>query len=125
MPEGALLHFAGSDAPHVRYRFSAWWFGQEAREVRCWFWGDLDFAGMQILKSLRVRFGDVRAWEPGYAPMLQALRTRGSHAAGTQSKGQVDPGETGCPYADVHLLPAIRIHGFMDQESQVDAEGPY
>lgn len=115
-PEGALLHFAGTDARDVRDRFNAWWFEQEARSTRCWFWGDLDFAGMQILKALRARFGDVRAWEPGYAPMLEALRVSGGHASGPNAKGQVDPGETGCPYADAYLLPAIREHGLMDQE---------
>ncbi|HEX7116077.1 MAG TPA: hypothetical protein VF193_13175 [Steroidobacter sp.] len=121
-PEGALLHFAGADAPHVRDRFSAWWFGREARDLRCWFWGDLDFAGMQILKALRMRFGEVRAWAPGYAPMLEALRSRGEvgRPEGVHLRGQIDPGETGCPYADEHLLPAIRAHGPLDQESLVD-----
>jgi len=121
-PEGALLHFAGADVPHVRDRFAAWWFGREARNVRCWFWGDLDFAGMQILKALRMRFGEVRAWTPGYAPMLKALRSKGEggQPEGVQLRGQVDPGETGCPYADEHLLPAIRAYGPLDQESLVD-----
>jgi len=121
-PDGALLHFAGADAPHLRDRFGAWWFGREAQDVRCWFWGDLDFAGMQILKALRMRFGDVQAWAPGYAPMLEALRSKGEGRQPdcVRLRGQVDPGETGCPYADEHLLPAIRAYGSLDQESLVD-----
>ncbi len=83
------------------------------------FWGDLDFAGMQILKSLRERFPNIQAYAPGYAPMLEMLKKGMSHAAEMANKrGQIDPEMTGCEYADIQLLPAIRKYQeFVDQEA--------
>jgi Wadjet anti plasmid transformation system JetA-like protein len=114
--DGALLHFAGAGAARLREHFEAWWFDEQTPPGPCWFWGDLDFAGMQILKSLRSRFGAVAAWRPGYAPMLDTLRAQGGYSSRSGSKGQSDPGSTGCPYADEVLLPAVREHGQLDQE---------
>ncbi|HEY6645354.1 MAG TPA: hypothetical protein VIZ63_24710 [Povalibacter sp.] len=72
---------------------------------------------MQILKALRARFGDVTAWRPGYEPMLAALGTTGGYRdRSDEVVGQMDPGITGCGYADQVLLPAIREHGRIDQE---------
>jgi hypothetical protein len=113
--DGVLLHYAGSGVA-LQPGFEAWWFGQstvpDAIHADLRFWGDLDFAGMQILKSLRERFGDVRAWQPGYAPMLARLQ-QGGHA---REAAQFDVGATGCDYADSCLLPAIRQWGRLDQE---------
>ena len=115
---GALLHFAGPGAPQRRVAFERWWFEAAAPAGPCWFWGDLDFAGMQILKSLRNRFPGLAAWRPGYEPMLQRLRRQGGYrSAGGTEPGQSDPQRTGCPFADTELLPAIREYGQLDQES--------
>jgi hypothetical protein len=115
--QGARLHFAGPGIDQ-RGRFERWWFDDEPFAPGCYFWGDLDFASMQMLKSLRQRFGDVRAWKPGYEPMLAALRAAGAGAR--LIEGQVDPETTGCDFADGVLLPAARKLGFWDQESMVD-----
>jgi hypothetical protein len=118
--QGVRLHFAGSGIDQ-RQQFERWWFDDEPCVRECYFWGDLDFAGMQMLKSLRQRFGDVRAWKPGYEPMLAALRAAGEGTQALDSRaGQVDPETTGCDFADRVLLPAVREHGFWDQESMVD-----
>jgi hypothetical protein len=94
----------------------SWLFG--AVEVPVSFFGDLDFAGMQILASLREVFPGASAWQPGYRALTR-LMTQGGHLPDQASKGrQVDPGETGCSYADRELLPAMRQHGrFVDQEA--------
>lgn len=115
---GVRLHFAGPGIDH-RQRFEDWWFDDASFEQQCYFWGDLDFAGMQMLKSLRQRFGDVRAWRPGYEPMLETLRATGVQPVEGRAE-QADPQTTGCDFADRVLLPAIREHGFWDQESMVD-----
>lgn len=83
------------------------------------FWGDLDFAGMDILKELRVVFPEAQAWKPGYDALLDRLYLGESHAPDEAKKsGQNDPGETGCRYADGVLLPALREYvRFVDQES--------
>ena len=120
-PGGAILHYAGpgagGGASSILRQFESWWFEQGEALGPCAFWGDLDFAGMQILKSLRGRFGDVSAWQPGYAPMLAALcREGGYSSAGMPGRKQIDPETTGCAYADELLLPAIRKWGQLDQE---------
>lgn len=114
---GALLHFAGATAAQAD--IERWWFGDGPPIGPCHFWGDLDFPGTQILKSLRQRFGDVTAWQPGYAPMVEALREAGGYRSSA-----IDPQDlalTGCPYADEVLLPAIRAAGQIDQEFPPDA----
>jgi hypothetical protein len=79
---------------------------------------DLDF-GMQILKSLRSRFEDLEACPVGYESLRIQLQVGGGHGTrADDSKAQVDPVLTGCPYADSVLLPAIRRRGRMDQESR-------
>ncbi|UWN48542.1 hypothetical protein ASALC70_00726 [Alcanivorax sp. ALC70] len=82
------------------------------------FWGDLDYAGLGILAALRQSLPHLRAWQPGYRPMLEALLNGDGHTPEQARKqGQTDPGQTGCDYTDQQLLPALRVHGrFLDQE---------
>lgn len=112
--DGVLLHYAGVGADDERERFERWWYEDEPGTTEVYFWGDLDFAGMQILKALRARFPRAAAWRPGYAPLLTALQS--GHAQANADRGQIDPGATGCVYADEYLLPAIRQCGAIDQE---------
>jgi hypothetical protein len=116
---GAQLHYAGPGLRELASRFDAWWYDGETGFGPAWFWGDLDFAGMQILKSLRRRFENLEAWPVGYEPLRAQLEVGGGHATrANDSKGQIDPILTGCAYADSELLPAIRRHGRRDQESR-------
>jgi len=115
---GSLLHYAGAGRLEFAERFDSWWYDNGAAFGPSWFWGDLDFAGMHILKTLRDRFAGLCAWAPGYESMRVQLQMRGGYGARIDDdKGQVDPILTGCPYADSALLPAIRRHGQLDQES--------
>lgn len=93
-----------------------WLFGRSKLPVR--FFGDLDFAGMQILASLREVFPDAGAWQPGYADLLVVVSSGGGHLPEAANKErQTDPGDTGCAFADDALLPALRKFGrFVDQE---------
>jgi hypothetical protein len=116
---GSLLHYAGPGSRELAARFDAWWYDGGTGFGPVWFWGDLDFAGMQILKSLRGRFEELEAWPVGYEPLRIQLEIGGGHGARVDdSKGQIDPVLTGCAYADGVLLPAIRRHGRRDQESR-------
>jgi hypothetical protein len=114
--KAALLHYNGNNTD--RTAFESWWFEPSASPPGpVNFFGDLDFSGMGILASLRQRFGEVNAWQAGYRPLLERIRNQGGHSAEAADKQlQIDPGTTGCPYADGVLLPAIREHGFIDQE---------
>jgi hypothetical protein len=111
--DGALLHFCGPGIAGSREHFADWWFGT-GMPLPTAFWGDLDFSSMQMLKTLRTRFDATCAWPMGYRPLLERAAARGSHR--TEGHGQVDPGTTGCEFADAELLPAIRVHGFVHQE---------
>lgn len=93
-----------------------WLFGSEELPVS--FFGDLDYAGMQILANLRTVFAGAQAWQPGYVQLSAMLESGGGHLPDQASKGlQQDPGTTGCLFADGQLLPLMRRQGrFVDQE---------
>ncbi|MEJ2609271.1 MAG: DUF2220 family protein [Candidatus Thiodiazotropha sp.] len=115
--EGVCLHYSGPGQAEWQESFEAWWFDQAPPFGPLAFWGDLDFSGMGILSSLRQRFGEVNAWEPGYRPLLKCLRNGGGHTLEAADKqSQNDPGKVGCEFADQELLPAVRAFGGVDQE---------
>lgn len=117
--QGVCLHYhRGAGEGAWKDRFEAWWFEDVPSEWPIYFWGDLDYAGMGILKALRRRFDAMQAWQPGYESLLKLLEQGGGHAPETSDKQeQTDPGSTGCLYADSVLLPAIRAcKRFIDQE---------
>jgi hypothetical protein len=129
LPGYALLYSAGFRAsaerlitPHTRFAFlpgsDAAAFCARWQAEPMFFWGDLDYAGMGILRALRRSLPHLLAWEPGYRPLLEALQTGHGHEPGTASKAaQKDPVETGCTFSDTHLLPTLRATGrFIDQE---------
>lgn len=116
---GASVYFAGhgSLSSTASQRFLNWLVaGGETLPV--WFWGDLDYSGMQIIKSLRNSFDELEAWQPGYQPMLKALLAGNGHAPEAAGKINQKPLEnTGSNYADQYLLPALAKTGkFLDQE---------
>lgn len=132
-PEGYALLYSGGfrasadrlTSEHTRFAFLP---GSDASEFEqrwrsgtlpIYFWGDLDFAGMGILRALRSTLPQLAAWQPGYAPMVAILEQGGGHAyEQTGKSGQTDPGATGCAYADTILLPMLRIKNRgVDQES--------
>jgi len=82
------------------------------------FWGDLDWAGMRILASLRTSFPGMQAWEVGYEAMLTQLSEGGGHLPeAAEKQGQKPIASTACAYADEHLLPMLTKGGrFIDQE---------
>ncbi len=121
MSGGSSIYFAPrvfESNPALPQAFLVWLYSADtARPV--YFWGDLDYAGLDILKELRVVFPEARAWQPGYDKLLELLVAGESHAPDEARKsGQMDPGQAGCIYADEVLLPALRRYGrFVDQES--------
>ena len=110
----------------ARLLFERWWFrgAEQDCDLECWFWGDLDFAGMGILAAMRRTFPRVRAWEPGYRVLLERLEKGWGHARDARrGEPQTDPDVTGCEYADLTLLPALRDRErFVDQEAVRVAE---
>jgi hypothetical protein len=125
-PGGVSLHFSGPGVQQHHTLFEQYWLGETADQSTSestnqwplWFWGDLDYAGMTILKQLIKRFSQMRAWQPGYHVLLDHLHSGNGYAAGSdEQQTQIDPQSTGCDYADDYLLPALREFGlFVDQE---------
>jgi len=115
---GVSLHFTGPGVQQHQYLFEQQWLDESLRMWPMWFWGDLDYAGMNILKQLSKRFPQLRAWQPGYQIMLRHLRNgNGYQDVGEDQQSQLDPQSTGCHYADETLLPALREYSrFVDQE---------
>lgn len=116
---GASVYYSqrGTSTPEIRDMFEAW-LRAESKELSTYFWGDLDWSGMGILRAMRQSFPAIQAWATGYEPMLHHLRNGQGHAPYEADKqGQVPVASTGCPYADEQLLPALRSTGaFIDQE---------
>src|SRR5690606_19722879 len=51
-------------------RLEEWLYSDEG-SLPCHFWGDLDFAGLDILRELRTVFPGLTAWKPGYSALLR------------------------------------------------------
>lgn len=117
-PDGVSVYLAAhaDQAPERRDMFMAWLFG--TLDLPCWFWGDLDHAGMGILAAMRSSFPVLRAWPSGYETMVKLLEAGAGHLPEQARKqGQQAVARTGCDYADQVLLPALAEYGkFVDQE---------
>jgi hypothetical protein len=114
--KGVSFHYQGDCSRQDE--FEAWWLSEMWSGPAIYFWGDLDYSGMAILKALRQRFEVIEAWQAGYEPLLQQLHEGNGHTPLQGNKEeQCDPQLTGCEYADNTLLPALRAVGlFVDQE---------
>ena len=112
------LYFARTgDLSESAINFFENWLYQEST-LPSWFWGDLDYAGMQILAAMRNSFPNITAWREGYAPMHDVLLNGGGHDPEMADKLlQKRVERTGCIYADSVLLPVLHeSKRFVDQE---------
>lgn len=113
----ASLYYARQSLQNITQReaFERWLFS-ELPGLPVSFWGDLDWSGMRILKTLRGSFQDASAWQPGYGPMRAfLLEGHGHPPEAADKRGQLPVESTGCVYADAQLLPLLDV-GFVDQE---------
>lgn len=116
-PQAAVFSHLTAFKDHDRERFEKWWFCN-GETIPCFFWGDMDFAGMAILAALKKTFSNIQAWQCGYDAMQKYYHSGVHHKpSSTGRQRQKDPEVTGCEYADNVLLPLIRATGeFLDQE---------
>lgn len=84
----------------------------------CWFFGDLDYAGLAILGQLRATYPRLEAWVEGYRVLLEDLNAGAGHLPDeTGKERQRDVGPVGCWFADSELRTGIARTGrFVDQE---------
>lgn len=118
---GSSVYWQGLADPDAADAWTRWLYDGPASDLATLpvrFYGDLDFAGLQILAQLRQSFPSCQAWESGYTALLAMLEAGQGHAPAMAGKeGQGDPGMTGCGFADERLLPALRRSGrCVDQE---------
>lgn len=117
-PEGVSLFYAraGALSDDAVAAFEKWLFDGKC-QMPVAFWGDLDWSGLRILRTLRDTFPTARAWELGYGPMREhALAGHGHRPEAADKRGQLPLASTGCVYADTQLLPLLEPFGFVDQE---------
>lgn len=116
--EGVSLHFHAGSNSMMKDLFIKNWYTADMHSWPIYFWGDLDFSGMDILANLKRRFNSIVAWKEGYELMLDLLLSGKGHSpeeTGKEAQRAVEL--TGCVYADKKLLPALRRYGrYVDQE---------
>ena len=102
--------------------FTDLWFSEGDIDLSIYFWGDLDYEGINILNSLQAQFPSLSAWKIGYSPMLAAIYSGVGHKPESAGKeNQRDLGFINCEYARNVLVPALRETGLMlDQEWLVE-----
>jgi len=102
-----------------RLLFFSWFYKEIESDISVYFWGDLDYAGMHILKALKISFPTIDAWRIGYDPMVKSLDKGFGHTpkmANKEKQYEVDD-FLGCSYADEVLIPLLWEKGiFLDQE---------
>lgn len=117
---GCRVYPRAPSQPTALPAIESWLFGTHpgSQGYPVYFFGDLDYAGLHILANLREVFPQASAWRPGYTHLATLLAHGGGHPPELAAKEkQIDPGTTGCAYADCELLPLLRTSKrFIDQE---------
>jgi hypothetical protein len=105
-------------SPCAALRFEDWWYENSDNSPNCYFWGDLDYEGLSILRTLRNNFPAMLAWREGYQAIVDFHQLGLGHSAYQANKDkQRPPLPSGCDYSDTVLLPLL-MHSkrFIDQE---------
>jgi hypothetical protein len=116
---GCDIHYSSQDrlSADARQRFELWLGNDLDEQLPVYFFGDFDFSAMAIFASLKRIFPGIRPDAKRYAFMLEQVRKGSGHAPAMAGKEkQADPKTVGESYCDEVLLPAMRAHGFYDQE---------
>jgi len=120
-PKGSKMFFSPNThlSDEMRSNFIAWFYRKIDSHIRIYFWGDLDYSAMHILKALKINFPMIDAWELGYTKMVQSLENGFGHTPSMAKKEKQYPIENllGCSYADRVLIPLMQSKNlFLDQE---------
>lgn len=96
-----------------------WLYTKNQKEIEIFFWGDLDYEGMAILDALREQFENIKVWNKGYTPMIEAVENNFGHTpnmAGKENQREVKitSKEDNLERSIKELL--LRKNTFIDQE---------
>lgn len=83
-----------------------------------YFWGDLDYEGVNIFIALKNTFPKVSIWEEGYNLMIEKLNIGEGHSAefSKKEKQKYPKNSIEIEYINKVLLPIMDEKGFYDQE---------
>lgn len=120
-PNGSKMFFSPNShlSDEMRLNFILWFYGKIESNIFIYFWGDLDYSAMHILKALKTNFPTIDAWKLGYTKMVQSLENGFGHTPNMAKKEKQYPIKDllGCSYADRVLIPLMqRKNLFLDQE---------
>lgn len=119
---GSKMYFSfnSKDTKESLDVFLKWFYKESDNDLAVYFWGDFDYAGMDILKAFKVNFEHIDAWEMGYKSMVKAIKNNFGHTpmmAGKERQAKIDSDFIGCLYADEELIPLLlNKEIFLDQE---------
>lgn len=101
-------------------KFEAWFYKESSEEIPVYFWGDLDYAGIHILKALKVNFRHIDAWKKGYDIMVKEVKEDFGHTpemAGKEKQLSITYQLLECDYTNQLLIPNLTTKAlFIDQE---------
>jgi len=120
--EKGVHFFYGGDFSCIS-QFEYAWFNSNIEGFEFYFWGDLDYSGLEILNKLSISFPNIKAWRRGYEKMLSSISLAGyGHTAEqTKKEKQRIPSDISCEYAQNILLPALdKTKLMLDQEWLLD-----
>ena len=108
--QGAISFFyADITTQEEKHQFENEWYNDGWSDLPLYFWGDLDFSGLSILKSLRRLFPVLTAWKAGYSPMLGIIE-HWHLPKHSKKQNQKILSSTGCQYENKVVLHAIHKH---------------
>ncbi len=94
-----------------------WIYDKRQINVNVYFWGDMDYAGINIFSTIKDIFTELEIWKPGYDELLNAIDVKDSHKPlDSDKESQVQPKLTGVQYIDEVLIPILKNEEFVDQE---------
>lgn len=102
--------------------FKDWLYNNTQSELNVYFWGDMDYSGINIFNTIKNIFPELQIWKPGYDKLLNAIKINDSHKPEESDKeAQFEPSLVGEQYIDEILIPLLKKKRFVDQE-YVDIE---
>lgn len=101
-------------------KFIAWFYKESDEDMPVYFWGDLDYEGMNILKALKMNFENIDAWEKGYNSMIKEVKKGFGHTpemAGKERQVLLKGNLLDCSYASNLVVTTLEKEAlFIDQE---------
>lgn len=117
--EGSRLYFEDNCLlfESGRKNFKNWLYQNKKLNLNVYFWGDLDYSGINIFSTLKNIFPELKIWSTGYNKLLSAANNGDAHSPQESNKeGQVITASIYDEYVNTVLIPILKKDLFVDQE---------